>query len=92
MSDSAEVPVSPCRWILPSRPLEYFRSTGQDFFACPEGVYQLSRSEENVLDMIQPMDVEQDSPDIFGVSDIGKILLKTRLSLKQFYLVLFLII
>ena len=68
MSTPDDFPESPCRWNLPEVPLDYFRTSGKDFFGCPEGVYQLGKSDE----IVELMEVDPDSsPDIFGVSDIG---------------------
>jgi len=60
---------SPRRWTLPESPLDYFRAQGQDYFACPKGLFQMSPMDETVLDMIDAM--EEDSEDMFAISDIG---------------------
>ena len=60
---------SPQRWTLPESPLDYFRAHGQDYFACPSGLFQMSQTDESDFDMMEAM--EQDSEDMFAVSDIG---------------------
>ncbi len=63
---------NPRRWTLPESPIDYFRAQGQDYFACPKGLFQMT--DETVLDMIEPMD--QDSEDMFAISDMGKELIE----------------
>ena len=71
MSQGAFVPSPFIRWVLPSQPLQFFRADGKDYLACADGIYHLNQELGNG-DTNEDMDTGDDSPDLFGVSDIGK--------------------
>ena len=73
LPDDSFVPSPVRRWILPNLPLDFFRAFKHDYIACANGIYHLSQ-DLSTDDVIEDMDTEDDSPDLFGVSDIGKLM------------------